>query len=193
MMGDFNMTMTELQLQMGSWDLPFRVLPTRGGRPTRRSQRGGDPTPAIDFITFCGETQAAVPPAKVLDHWDISDHFPVIADLPGLTRVPDRGAIPPPPSTLGRLIVVEEKNIKHKVASSNYWQPLADSLEDEVAEALEHTQAHEETDTTQPHRDPARWYGQEIHGLHAILWLMNWISTRKWGGQPHQEWQQDLG
>lgn len=150
MMGDFNMNMTELQLQMGLWDLPFRVLPTRGGGPTRRSRRWGDPTPAIDFITFCGGTQAAVPPAKVLDHWDISDHFPVMADLPGLTRVPDRGAIPPPPSTLGRRIVVEEKEIKLKVASSNYWQPLADSLEDEVEEALERAMAPE--DHTQSHQ-----------------------------------------
>ena len=144
MMGDFNMTMTDLQLQMGLWDLPFRVLPIRGGGPTRRSRRWGDPTPAIDFITFCGGTRAAVPPAKVLDHWDISDHFPVMADLPGLTRVPDRGAIPSLPSTLGRRILVEEKEIKLKVASSNYWQPLADSLEDEVEEALERTMAPED-------------------------------------------------
>lgn len=144
LMGDFNMTMTELQLQMGSWDLPFRVLPIRGGGPTRRSRRWGDPTPAIDFITYCGGTRAAVPPAKVLDHWDISDHFPVIADLPGLTRVPERGAIPPPPSTLGRRILVEEKEMKHSVASSNYWQPLADSLEDAVEEALERAQALED-------------------------------------------------
>jgi len=120
---------------------PPPAVQVRGGGPTRRSRRWGDPTPAIDFITYCGGTRAAVPPAKVLDHWDISDHFPVIADLPGLTQVPDRGAIPPPPSTLGQQIVVEEKEIKHSVASSNYWQPMADSLEDEVEEALERAQA----------------------------------------------------
>ena len=109
LMGDFNMTMTELQLQMGLWDLPFRVFTIRGGGPTRRSRQWGDPTPAIDIITYCGETRAAVLPAKVLDHWDILNHFPVIANLPGLTRAPERGEI-----------VVEEKEIKHSVASSNY-------------------------------------------------------------------------
>jgi hypothetical protein len=67
LMGDFNMSMTELQVQMGSWELPFRVLPNRGGAPTRRSRTQGDPTPAIDFVTFCGGTVAAVPPATVLD------------------------------------------------------------------------------------------------------------------------------
>ena len=151
MMGDFNMTMTELQTQMGSWDLPFRVLPIRGGAPTRRSRRWGDPTPAIDFITFCGGTVAAVPPARALDCWDISDHFPVIANLPGLTRVPDRGAIPPPPATLGRRIVMEEKETKDDVASSNYWQPLADSMGEEVEEASECTRTL--ADLSMSHQD----------------------------------------
>jgi hypothetical protein len=82
MMGDFNMPMTELQIQMGSWDLPFWVLQIRGGR---------------------------------------------------------------------RQIVMEEKETKDEVASSNYWQPLAESMEKEVAEALECTQAL--TDLAMSHQD----------------------------------------
>jgi hypothetical protein len=141
LMRDFNMPMMELQIQVGTWDLPFRVFPIRRGGPTRRTRRWGDPTSAIDFNTFCGGTRAVVPPAKVLEHWDISDHFPVIAALPGLTRVPDGGALPPPPSTLGQQIVMEDKELKSSVAVRNFWQPLADSLEDEVEEALERAQA----------------------------------------------------
>jgi len=137
LMGDFNMHMTELQVQLAGCQQPFRVLPIQGGASTRRCCRGGEPTPAIDFITFCGGTEAAVPPARVLDSWDISDHFPVVAKLPGLTRTPEQGIAPPRPATLGRRIVMEDPDLKGKVASSNYWQPLADSLVDEVVEALE--------------------------------------------------------
>ena len=137
MMGDFNMQTTQLQIQLASCQRPFRVLPIQGGVSTRRSRRGDEPTPAIDFITFCGGTVEAVPPARVLDSWDISDHFPVVAHLPGLTRTPDQGVVPPRPATLGRRIVMEDPMLKDKVASSNYWQPLADSLVEEMEEAVE--------------------------------------------------------
>ena len=137
MMGDFNMKMTELQILMGPWRLPFRVLPIRGGASTRQSRREGQPTPAIDFITYCGDTVAAVPPARVLDTWDISDHFPVVADLPGLTRIPEMGIAPPRPESLYRRIVMEEKELKVTVANSNYWQPLADSLEEDLEDVIE--------------------------------------------------------
>ena len=137
MMGDFNMQMRDLQIQLALCPRPFRVLPIQGGAATRRPRKGGEPTPAIDFITFCGGTAATVPPARVLDSWDISDHFPVVTKLPGLTRTPDQGVAPPRPTTLGRRIVMEDPVLKERVASSNYWQPLADSMMDEVREALE--------------------------------------------------------
>jgi hypothetical protein len=108
----------------------------RGSTHTAKPQGGGKPTPAIHFITFCGGTVTAVPPARVLDSWDISDHFPVVAKLPGLTRTPDQGDVPPRPATLGRRIVMEDPMLKDRVASSNYWQPLFDSMVDEAEEAL---------------------------------------------------------
>ena len=132
LVGDFNMTMSDLQLQMGPWALPFRVLPTNGDVSTRRTRAGSPQTPAIDFITFCGETATATSPSEVLDSWDISDHFPVIAALPGLTRIPSQGALPPPPTTLGRRIIMEDVETRYEVQCSNYWQPLAASLEEDV-------------------------------------------------------------
>ena len=71
--------------------------------------------------------------------------------MPGLTRVPDRGAIPPLPATLGQRIVMEEKETKDDVASSNYWQPLADSMGKEVEEASECTQTL--ADPSMSHQD----------------------------------------
>jgi predicted nucleic acid-binding Zn-ribbon protein len=49
---------------------------------------------------------------------------------------------------------MEDKELKDLVAVSNYWQPLADSLEDEVEEALERAQALEDpTDSHQTRLD----------------------------------------
>ena len=133
--------MMELQIQMGPWQLPFWVLPIwgggRGAPLAKASRRDSEHLPAIDFITYCGNTVAAVPPARVLDTWDMSDHFPVVVDLPGLTRIPNVGIVPPQPASLYRQIVMEEKELKVTVASINYWQPLADSLEEDLEEGIE--------------------------------------------------------
>jgi hypothetical protein len=104
-----------------------------------------------------------------------------------LTRVAERGVIPPPPSTLGQQIVIEEKEIKDEVASSNYWQPLADLMEEEVEEAQECTRTLEDPSTShQGHLDGmAKKFTETCHNIADQLDL-----HQKVGGKAPQGWQQ---
>lgn len=130
LVGDFNMKLAPLQLETATWELPMRVLPIEGDSATRWAQQD-TASSAIDFILYFGTSMTeGIEPAKVFDSWDLSDHFPVIGKLPGLTCPPDCGASPPLPASVCTRIEVEKKELKQSIESYNYWEPLAEAFSD---------------------------------------------------------------
>ena len=181
LLGDFNMNFTELQLQMATWPLPFRVLPIAENASTRRTRVGGTPTPAIDFISFYGEVTGLVPPAQILDTWDISDHYPVVGRLPDLTSINNQGPAIPPPEHLCQRILVGHPDVRKDIMACKYaWRPLAVRMKQErVAAAAENLTPAAATVADQARLDNmATQFSSTCHAVAAQLDLY-----QKPGGQ----------
>ena len=79
LVGCYNMDLSETQDAMSHWPTPMVVLPNEGLKPTHIRGR------AIDHTSILGmPSRSDVPLAQVLDDYDSSDHFPVVANIPEL-------------------------------------------------------------------------------------------------------------
>ena len=127
--GDFNMELHELQLKMANWPCPLQALGNRGSVPTRRN-RGGVTARTIDHIAFRGTLGPGCHPPRprVMQGWDLSDHFPVVARFPGMVgRAPQATAAEPNNRCRPKIRVKRED--RDKIASGNYWMPLAEEFD----------------------------------------------------------------
>ena len=141
--GDFNMELHELQQAITTWPVRPTVLPNEGNVPTRYGPNGR----AIDHICYFGDTGGPIPRSKVLQTWDYSDHFPVEADLSGLSG-PDNGGeemIDPAVPPRRPKIVVKTNVQKLSIAGSNYWAVL----ENEFDECIDDTDEQSPEDVAQ--------------------------------------------
>lgn len=121
------MDLEELQRETVTWPTPLYALANHGGQPTRR--QGGR---TIDHIAYRGlpATPGPIPVPLVLDDWDLSDHFPVLARFPKLVanRAPPTAA--PTPAGLPR-IFVKRPETRTEIASTNRWASLLEEFEDD--------------------------------------------------------------
>lgn len=120
--GDFNTTLQPLQQRMALWPIQLQVLPHTGEGGTHARGR------TIDHISYWGTPDnRPVPPTRVLRDWDLSDHLPVVGEIPYLR---DRQVLDgPPPGGKPRRILVRVPEVRPKIATSNYWEPLAREFE----------------------------------------------------------------
>lgn len=140
--GDWNADLDEVQREVATWTHPVHTLANYGHRPTRR--RGNR---VVDHISYWGspaDLDSAPPTPRVLEEWDYSDHYPVMARFPRLTT---RGPEPPaqPPAASLPRIRVKNPESKADIRQSNRWSVLAEEFqntldesgEDEIRERLE--------------------------------------------------------
>ena len=126
LVGDWNMDLEDVQREVVNWPHPVHPLANHGLTPTR--PRGGR---VIDHIAYWGATDAAalVPAPRVLEDWDLSDHYPVLARFPRLLAHPTHAAPPAPANSLPR-IRVKKPESRESIASSNRWSVLADDIQE---------------------------------------------------------------
>ena len=125
--GDFNMPLETLQREVAGWPHPLAVLSNEGHVPT--SRRG---TSAIDHIAYWGavaDANARIPPPRVYQDWDISDHSPVVAQFPNLVQCAPL-APPPPDSNILPRVYVKVKEERTQIFHANPWAPLAEELQE---------------------------------------------------------------
>lgn len=122
LVGDFNRSLAELQRITSGWPIPLSVLPNRGNVPTHSRGR------AIDHIAYWGNPDVGtIPPAKVLEDWDISDHQPVVGRIPYLVDRAVPAQAMAEAMAMGRQrIQVQVPEKRRDIASNNYWAPLAE-------------------------------------------------------------------
>ena len=134
MMGDFNMELHELQLEMSTWPVALVAMDNEGSKPTRP----GDRARQVDHFVYRGifaTDQLRVP--RVLEHWDIADHYPVALELRDFRTVAPQARQDVANRTSRKRILVD-RDKQPLVATSNRWSVLATEFEDEVAgEALD--------------------------------------------------------
>ena len=123
--GDWNMDLHEVQTETVTWPVPLHTLANYGNTPTRRNS---DRT--VDHISYLGVPQDTnVPAPRVLEDWDLSDHYPVVARIPRLlTRDPPPPPVPDPDSK--PRIWVKTPDIRSRIWTSNYWAVLAEEIDD---------------------------------------------------------------
>lgn len=130
--GDLNMDITHAQTWLATTHLPFEVIPTEGQQGTRRSRRSNR-SRQIDFICYYGVGTTS--PARVLTAWDISDHYPVLANIKmGRSDDGSEMATNTPPQNSHRRIQVETPEARLAVATSNRWAAFATWIEELEAE-----------------------------------------------------------
>jgi exonuclease III len=132
LMGDFNMDLHETQLQTANWPVPLQVLANYGNVPTRRatSSRLGR---TVDHIAFRGMALGRVQAPRVLDTWDMSDHFPVMIRMTGLIQNTQQQEIATPGPVCRPRIRLQEPPVDcAKIVSHNRWLPLAEEFEEAV-------------------------------------------------------------
>jgi RNase P protein component len=123
-MGDWNMSLEEVQREVVRWPVPVHPLANHGLVSTRRLS-----DKAIDHIAYRGTTAGgAVPAPHVLDTWDLSDHYPVLGRIPNLVDRPQPPAPDPPADSLPRVRVARPEFRKNIARSTNYWTPLAEEF-----------------------------------------------------------------
>jgi hypothetical protein len=165
--GDWNMDLDEVQRETVSWPTPIQALANQGAQPTRRrSDR------AIDHIAYRGTpaTPGPIPAPRVLDDWDLSDHFPVLARFPSL--VARRAPAPVAPPTTGHTrIFVKRPEIREHIVTSNRWHILATELEDDFA-------ATPDDPTATLERTSSRWT-ESCHSVATTLELHAGVNPKK--------------
>ena len=127
LVGDFNMELQDVQREMTTWPYPCQALANYGQVPTRRRGRT-----AIDHIAFWGNpVMGRVQPPRVLEDWDLSDHYPVLARFPSLLdRMPRAQDARAAAAAAQPKILVHRPDTRAEIASSNYWAPLAAEFEE---------------------------------------------------------------
>lgn len=132
LMGDWNMDQVQTQKILNEWNCGLVVAPNM--RNTRVNGR------CVDHIVGTHHCTSRLSPVKVLYCWDLSDHFPVSANL-SVDALVDGGRKPTSVGTNGpslkKRIYWKHDTDPEKVASSNYWDPLRDLMEqwsDDTAE-----------------------------------------------------------
>ena len=134
-MGDFNADVAGLQRITRDWPGTFQVLANEGNLPTRRNNGR-----CVDHICYSpGRTPFPTPNVpQVLQTWDMSDHFPVVTQLP-FTRAhapsrdeprPDPHSAPPPSSTWTR-IRAPDRGTKPFITESSVWEDYLEAFADE--------------------------------------------------------------
>jgi exonuclease III len=126
LMGDFNMELQDVQREMTTWPYPCQALANYGRTPTRRRGRT-----AIDHIAYWGHpAMGQVLPPRVLQDWDLSDHYPVLARFPSLLDRAPEATQPAHAAGAHQKILVHRPEIREGIACANYWAPLASEFED---------------------------------------------------------------
>ena len=120
------MGISDLQVWMVGWPIPLQVLPNEGNRPTQRLTNSRRRVRALDHVAYWGVAEEGVPSAQVLEDWDISDHFPVMVDIPSLKSRPSlptaaSGSLPE--GSLPRVVVPNGAK-RQEIISSNSGQCL---------------------------------------------------------------------
>jgi exonuclease III len=133
LMGDFNMDILQLQQQTMYWPGMYQVARNHGDLPTVRRTGGR----CVDHICLrTSEVLASVlPRSKVLQDWDLSDHYPVVNQIPAMKRTPQR--VPSRSaqrSKASKRIRAPEKKDWESIASNNRWSSLAPDAEEADAE-----------------------------------------------------------
>jgi hypothetical protein len=127
-MGDFNLDLAQLQRLSSEWPGIFQITKADGDLATVR--RNGGRT--IDYICvrqpgYDTGFAEALPCSKVLQDWDISDHYPVINKLPSMACRPHRTPAPTIAQTpASKRIRVPEKEMLESISSNNRWAALAE-------------------------------------------------------------------
>jgi exonuclease III len=125
LMGDFNLDLEQLQRLLRDWPGIFQISWNDGDLPTV-SRQGG---PTVDHICLrgCTTLNEALPRSRVLQDWDISDHYPVVNSLPAMRQHPQQvPAQTADRATLSKRIHVPEKGTEMElIADDNRWLVLA--------------------------------------------------------------------
>ena len=125
LMGDFNLDLPQLQRLTTDWPGIYQVAKNEGDLSTVRRTGGR----CVDHI--CLRTSAAcssaLPRSKVLQDWDISDHYPVVNKIPAMKRTPQR--VPARTAERAkhskRIRVPKNGAEMESIASHNRWESLA--------------------------------------------------------------------
>jgi exonuclease III len=131
LMGDFNLDIEQLQHLSNEWPGAYQIARNEGDLPTVRRTGGR----SIDHICLlaCDDTAEALPLSRVLQDWDISDHYPVVNKLPSMQCRPT-AAPQIARRTQPKRIRVPEPEERETICRSNRWSSLAEDAEEADAE-----------------------------------------------------------
>jgi hypothetical protein len=134
LMGDFNLDVEQLQRLSRDWPGIFQISRNEGDLPTVRRTGGR----TVDHVCFraCDQVAELMPLSRVLQDWDLSDHYPVVSRVPSMKRRP-QGIAPaatPERSKPRPRIRVPDKEESAAICNDNRWSLLADDAAEADAE-----------------------------------------------------------
>ena len=109
--GDFNATPEVLETYIKNWPDRMEIWDNKGSKTTRQASNGKQ----IDHFLTWGLHQKGINLPTVLDHWDISDHYPLewtIQDLVVRRSVTEMNAPQPADKASGRSRIVYDPEKK---------------------------------------------------------------------------------
>ena len=98
-----------------------------------KATRHGAHAKQIDHFAYRGSPGGRPPPIpRVLDHWDIADHYPVILDLQGIQVAHPQGNTAGVDGGRWRWILADPE-ARDAISWSNQWSILTEELEDIIS------------------------------------------------------------
>jgi exonuclease III len=126
LLGDFNCSSRRLSKKLLQWRLPLAVVGVSGPAATWHQPSRGQSS--IDHILVSTGLLSRALPAKVDRSWDLSDHWPLMG------RLDRNGSAEPEEVRFARAqLRINREKLKScggDFATSNYWQPLLQQLQD---------------------------------------------------------------
>lgn len=137
--GDWNTEKVKVEKFLPKWKVPIGLLPTAGSDKTRRSKQGLQHWSSIDYFVVTQNAANELTSARVMRHWDLSDHFPVVTQVRLQGNKPSNQKVGRP--TFAR------KGFDDKISSivsHNRFAILADSAPENAEEVHEYARKFEE-------------------------------------------------